>query len=100
MAQKAISFLWVGQFLFSGGLGKFFFSVYFSSGFQIIGLSSLALHFQFAFLPLSKVLVNCGLRVFNVFFGQVTLAKLASLALSIFGKVRFQNQRISVGRKF
>ncbi len=42
--------LWVGQFLFSGG-----------SGFQIVGLVSFTLAFQFSFLALVKVLVNFGL---------------------------------------
>jgi hypothetical protein len=49
--------------------------VHFVSGFQIVEFSNLVLSFQFSFLPLVKVLVNCRLQLFGESFGQVTLAQ-------------------------
>jgi hypothetical protein len=90
LAQKANSFLWVGYFL-AVAFAKFFFLVHFGSGFQIVGLVSLATSFQFAFSLLVKGLVNCGLRLFGVSFGQVTLVQL------LFKEKSYDNDRHQLG---
>jgi hypothetical protein len=71
--------------------GRFFFSIPFRSGFQIVGFVSLAASFQFAFSPLIKGLVNCGLRLFGVSFGQVTLVQL------LFKEKSYDNDRHQLG---
>jgi hypothetical protein len=68
----------------------------FGSGFgtapcgQIVKFSNLVLSFQFSFLPLVKVLVNFGLRLFGESFGQV---KLAQILFS--GKIHFWQSQVS-----
>jgi hypothetical protein len=66
----------LAKIFFSSGSGRLFFFVHFRSGFQFIGFPNLGLSLQFSFLPLVKVLVNCGLCLFSVSFGQVTFAKI------------------------
>ena len=60
---------------FSSGFGRLLFLIHIVSGFQIVGLVSFSRSFQFSFLPLVKVLVNLGLRLFGIFLSQVILAK-------------------------
>ena len=66
--------------------------VFFSSGFgfQTIELVSFSRSFQFSFLPLVKVLVNCGFRLFGESFGQATLAQVL-----FFSDIHFWRRRLS-----
>jgi len=57
---------------FSCGFGRLFFFVHFGSGFQFIGFPNSILSFQFSFLLLVKVLVNCRFWLIGFSFSQVT----------------------------